>query len=59
MKALQKNKQTVQRNEINKPGKPVKISSSKKSSEADVVGGMIFSEYDVWPVLAELHNRKN
>ena len=59
MKALQKNKQAIQRNGVHKSVKPGKVNQSKKSDDIDIVNNMIFSEYDVWPILAELHNRRN
>ena len=59
MKALQKNKLSIQGNGTNKPTKNSIASKAKKSSKADTIGNIVYSEYDVWPILAELHNRKN
>lgn len=58
MKVLQNGKRTASTGTV-KESKNVKKTSSKKNQEIDLINGMVFSEYDVWPILAELNNRKN
>lgn len=59
MKALQKDKRTIQQHGKSKENRNGKLAAAKKSPEADLTSSMIFSEYDMWPVLAELNERKN
>ena len=59
MKALQKNKRTIQQNGKSKVTKNGKNPSGKKTQKIDLINTMIFSEYDVWPILAEMNNRRN
>jgi len=55
MKTLQKNKQAVMTNGTQKLSKNNKPSNIKKTQVAD----MVFSEYEVWPILSELYKQKN
>ncbi|HEY4787972.1 MAG TPA: hypothetical protein VIH57_18085 [Bacteroidales bacterium] len=59
MKALQKNKQNVQHNGTQKASRNNKSSNTSKSEQADLLNNMVFSEYDVWPILGELYKRRN
>ncbi len=59
MKAIQKNKQSVQRNGTQKSSRNNKVLSTQKSEAADTLDNMIFSEYEVWPILDELYKRRN
>jgi ABC-type arginine transport system ATPase subunit len=59
MKALQNDKQTIQQNKKHKEAKNGKTPLVKKPSEIDLANSMVFSEYEVWPILAELNNLKN
>ena len=58
MKALQNGKRTASTGTVKEP-KNLKKTASKKKQKIDLINGMVFSEYDVWPILAELNNRKN
>lgn len=58
MKAIQKNKQSTQHLEITKKPKNSKTSALKKIEDVDSIN-MVYSEYDVWPILAEMHNHRN
>jgi len=55
MKTLQKNKQTVMHNGTQKLSKNDKPSKVNITPDADVV----YSEYEVWPILSELYKQKN
>lgn len=59
MKAIQKNKQSEQHQVTPKAPKKEKPSGSKKTQDLDLINSMVYSEYDVWPILAELHNHRN
>jgi hypothetical protein len=58
MKAVQK-KQTITNNGTQKLPKNTKAQNVKKTKETDIVNGMVFSEYDVWPILSELYKNQN
>ena len=59
MKALQKNKQAIQHNGTQKSSKNNKHSNPQKTEQANLQDNMVFSEYDVWPILSELYKHRN
>jgi len=59
MKALQK-KQAVPNSGTQKLSKNTKnIIPPKKINDADMINNMVFSEYEVWPILGELYKNQN
>lgn len=58
MKAVQK-KQIITNKATSKLPKNNKAQNIRKDKENDIVNNMVFSEYDVWPILHELYRHQN
>jgi hypothetical protein len=57
MKAVQK--KHITNNGAQKLPKNNKARNTKKTEKTDIINGMVFSEYDVWPILHELYKHQN